>query len=389
LTRRGRRGKHAEQDAGDDRERAREQQDGTVDGDLAGARQLDARWQQRHQHAGLLIESVLLSLAGGIAGIGVAVGGVRLLRGLATTVERFDLGVGTSFPRVNEIAIDGTVLAVTFAVAVVTGVLFGLAPAVRQRRAGTASRLIVVAEVAAAMVLLVGSGLLIRSFATLSAVDVGYDAEDVLTFQVSVPLARYPDDARLKTFAEDLTARLRGVPGVELAGYAKQVPLVGIRDTGGGLWRTPDPNPRQQPGGPNARVISRDYLQVMGIRVVAGRGFTAQDDAGAPKVLLVNETLARQQFAGASPLGQLVYVGRDPEPWQTVGVVDDVRQFALDREPEPQYFIDMRQWPLPFLVFPTGASYVVRCDGAQVRGCATAWSSPRRASCSALRAPRR
>jgi putative ABC transport system permease protein len=327
----------------------------------------------------LLTESVMLSLLGALAGIGVAVGGVRLLRALATTSARFDLGVGSSFPRLNEIAIDGVVLAVTCAVAVITGLLFGMAPALRHARTDTAARLregtgatpsgtarpgvrtvLVIAEIAAAMVLLVGGGLLLRSFTTLSSVSAGYDPSNVLTFQVSLPLSRYPDDGRLKTFAEDLTARLRAIPGVELAGYANQVPMVGIRDTGGGLWRTADANPRPQPGGPDARVVSHDYLRVMGIRVVAGRGFTEQDDAGQPRVVVINEALARREFAGTDPLGQVVYVGRDPQPWQIVGVVEDVRQFGLDREAEPQYFVDMRQWPQPFLVFPTGAYYVVR-----------------------------
>jgi putative ABC transport system permease protein len=340
----------------------------------------------------LLTESVTLALGGAVCGVGVAFGGVRLLRALATTVVRFDLGIGTEFPRVDEIAIDASVLAFACATAVATGVLFGMAPAFRHMRADTAARLhegtgvapsgftraglrtaLVVSEIAAAMVLLVGGGLLIRSFTALSSVDAGYDPSNVLTFQVSLPLNRYPDE-RLRVFAEDLVTRLQSAPGVEAAAYANQVPMVSIRDTAGGLWRTPDPQRAPPPRGPDARLISRDYLHVLGIRVVAGRGLDEGDSAGRPRVLLMNETMARQEFAASDPIGQIRYIGRDPIPWQIVGIVSDVRQFGLDREPEPQFFADLRQWPQPFLVFPTGAYYVVRTSGdplglvSQVRG---------------------
>src|SRR5262249_39654186 len=147
------------------------------------------------------------------------------------------------------------------ATSIATGLLFGLAPVFRlcrsdpmdALRAGAASSIsglgaqrsgfrgvLVVAEIALAMVLLVGAGLLIRSFIKLSSVDAGYNPANVLTFQVSLPNDRYPD-ARLKRFAEDVVARLRSVPGVEAAAYANQLPMVGLRDSGGGLWRTPDP----------------------------------------------------------------------------------------------------------------------------------------------------
>jgi predicted permease len=111
-------------------------------------------------------------------------------------------------------------------------------------------------------------------------------------------------------------------------------------------------------------VVSRDYLGVMGIRAVAGRMFTEQDDAGTPRVLLINQALARQLFAGADPIGAQVYIGRDTAPWEIVGVVADVRQFGIDQPAEPQYFLEVHQLmgtgpPL----FPTGAYYVARTDG--------------------------
>ena len=197
-----------------------------------------------------LTESVLLALLGGAIGTVLAVGGVQLLRTLATTLSRFDLTGGNVFPRLEEIAVDVPVLLVTMAVSVLVGILFGLAPAIRYSDSSQAATLkergrmpmrstLVVAEIGLAMVLLVGGGLLIHSFANLAAVDTGYDPTNVLTFQVALPVDRYPDD-RLKAFAEDVVSRVRSFPGVEAAGYANQVPLVGIRDTAGGLWRTPD-----------------------------------------------------------------------------------------------------------------------------------------------------
>jgi predicted permease len=331
-----------------------------------------------------LTESLVLALLGGVAGTILAIGGTRLLQTLGTTVSRVDLATSAALPRLDAVGVDLYVLAFTVATSIATGLLFGLAPVVRlcrsdpmhalkapvasggsgleARRSGIRG-VLVVAEIALAMVLLVGAGLLIHSFIKLSSVDAGYNPTSVLTFQVSLPNDRYPD-ARLKTFAESLVARLRSIPGVEAAAYANQLPMVGLRDTGGGLWRTPDSQRKPSPGGPDARFVSRDYLEVMGIRVVAGRGFTEADAEGQPRVLLVNEALARRDFAGENPVGKLVYVGRDLAPWQIVGVVENVRQFGLDREPEPQFFADLRQWSgTGLLLFPGGAYYAARTNG--------------------------
>ena len=190
----------------------------------------------------LLTESVMLALLGGAAGTVLAVGGVRLLRGLGTTLNRMDLGVQLMFPRLGEVGVDGTVLAVTLGTALATGLLFGLAPALlhsdqRQMdvlRAGATADgsgfgtglrggpgtararlrgLLVIAEVALAMILLIGGGLLLHSLVKLTSVEPGYRAANVLTFQVALPATRYPPD-RVRTFAEDLTTRLRAAPGV-------------------------------------------------------------------------------------------------------------------------------------------------------------------------------
>jgi putative ABC transport system permease protein len=319
----------------------------------------------------LLTESAVLALAGGVAGIALASGGVRVLGVLGTTIARADLGVrGEAFPRLDEIAIDPAVLGFTLVVSVLTAVVCGLVPAIRHSRLSgfdlhppaRARRALVVAEIAMAMMLLVAGGLLMHSFVKLARVDPGYDAVNVVTFQVALPGDRYPGP-RLKAFAEEVVTRLRAIPGVRGAAYANQLPLVSLRDTAGGLRATPDPNSPPVPDGPDARVVSHDYLNVMGIQVIAGRGLSEQDAAGQPGAIVVNQALARRQFPNENPIGQTVYVGRFPQPWQIVGIVDDVRQFGLDRAPEPQFFIDMRQWPgTGLLLFPVGAYYAVRAN---------------------------
>jgi putative ABC transport system permease protein len=331
-----------------------------------------------------LIDSLMIATIGAMTGVALAIGGIRLLRSVASTMSRVDLRTGPLFPRVDEIGLDVTVLGFTIATALLTGVLFGLAPALRQsrsdpidalregtgssasgfggvRRAGLRSVLVVV-EIGVATMLLVGGGLLIGSYWKLLNVDPGYDPSGVLTFQVTLPLDRYPDD-RLRTFAEDLVERVRTIPGVRAAAYANQVPMVKLRNTLGELGRTPASARPAVAMGPDARFVSRDYLDVMGIRVIAGRGFDEHDRAGQQKVLLINQTMARRVFQDENPVGKPVYMWRDPAPWQIIGVVADVRQFALDRAPEPQLFGDLRQWSGNGPLFPIGAYYTVRTEG--------------------------
>jgi putative ABC transport system permease protein len=331
-----------------------------------------------------LVDSLMLAAIGAMTGVALAIGGIRLLRRVATTMSRVDLSTGPLFPRVDEIGVDVTVLGFTIGTALITGVLFGLAPALRHsrsdpmdalregtgssvsgfrgvRRAGLRSVLVVI-EIGVATMLLVGGGLLIGSYWKLLNVDPGYDASGVLTFQVTLPLDRYPDD-RLRPFAESLVERVRTIPGVGAAAYANQVPMVKLRNTLGELGRTPDSARPAVAMGPDARFVSRDYLDVMGMRVIAGRGFADHDRAGQPRVLVINQTMARRVFQDENPVGKPVYMWRDPHPWQIVGVVADVRQFALDRAPEPQLFGDLRQWSSNGPLFPIGAYYAVRTDG--------------------------
>jgi putative ABC transport system permease protein len=175
-------------------------------------------------------------------------------------------------------------------------------------------------------------------------VPLGFDPSRVQTFQVALPPGRYPGE-QIKTFAETLTTRLRAMPGVHAAGYATQVPMVALMNR---LFvrRTPAaPEPGRR--GEDARFVSTDYLKAMGVRLLAGRAFEASDSEGRPRVIVINQTLARQLFPGEGSIGQVVYIDSPKlaEPWSIIGIVEDVRQSGVSQEPEPQLFIDMRQWP--------------------------------------------
>ncbi len=339
----------------------------------------------------LLTESMTLGSCGGLVGMLLAFGGVRMLRSLATTLPRIDIGNQLSIPRIDEVGVDGNVLAFSLVISIVTGLLFGLVPALRfarsddvvamregERSTVSGYRLgghvsvrgaLVVAEIGLAMVLLAGGGLLIRSFVALSSVDPGYNPSNVVTFQVAVPADLYPP-ARTKAFAEELVARLRSVAGVESAAYANQLPMIDLVNSyplGSRPLPRPEPGrpPERRPEGTaDIRLVSRDYLATMGIPLLSGRGFAESDGAGRPRVMLINEALARRDFANRDPIGETVFINYFPDPWQIVGVIADVRQFGLAIEPQPQFFVDLRQWTdVDVLVFPAGAYYAVRAAG--------------------------
>jgi putative ABC transport system permease protein len=222
---------------------------------------------------------------------------------------------------------------------------------------------------ALATLLLVGGSLLVNSFLKLATVDPGFNPARLLTFQVNMSGIHRADEQR--PFAEALVERLRDMPGVQAAAYARQLPMVQLQDSltltirRNGVEQTHDPA-----AAPDVRFVSRDYLKTMGIPIVAGRGFTEQDGAGRPGVVVINEALAHRDFAGVNPIGDFVVLGPAGHrvPFEIVGVAGNVRQFGLDRPPESQYFMDTRQVPtdpayrMPPL-FPVGAYYTVRATG--------------------------
>jgi len=305
----------------------------------------------------LLTESVLLSLVGGALGLLLAMWGVELLVAL----------LPPEAPRASEINLDGRVLGFTFAVSLLTGLVFGLAPALASSKpdlndalkeggrtaAGGFKRnrirgLFVVAEVALALVLLIGAGLLIKSFMRLREVNPGFDPQNVLTMQLSVPKAKYPDNKQIAAFFQETLQRVGNVPGVTEAGAVSSLPLSG---SGATRFFAIDGGPPTPPGqGPNAGydVASPGFFGALKIPLLNGRDFTERDNADAPPVVVINETMARRFWPGEDVIGKRLAIGG--QPWRTiVGVVGDVRHSSLDAEPRPQMYFSYLQDTLPFM----------------------------------------
>jgi len=298
----------------------------------------------------LLTESGLLAIAGAAAGAGLAFGGVALLQMLASTLPRRDLGGGVAVPRIDEIAIDARVLLFTIGLALITGLLCGLLPALRHARPRDADVLreraasprvggwLVAVEIAMAMVLLVGGGLLIHSFFKLATADRGYDSAHVLTFQAQ---GRPSPSPQAQAFAESLVERMAAIPGVVAAGYANNLPLV-LQGFGRDVYAEP-PGPgrtvRPQPG---MHAISPRFIAALGLRIVEGRGFSQGEVAR--QEALVTRAFARSAFFDGPALGSRIYGGRSRshpqgEEWQVVGVLEDMNQFSLQQRPNPEMFI--------------------------------------------------
>ncbi|MBK8006540.1 MAG: ABC transporter permease [Gemmatimonadetes bacterium] len=299
-------------------------------------------------------EAVVLALVGGFLGAGLAVAGVEALVRLAPA------GV----PRLDQVRVNGVVLLVTFLVATLVGILAGLAPAtaaVRARAAtvlrhgsrtivgGVSRRLrasLVVVAVAVALVLLVGTGLLVRSLDGLLTVDPGFQPEGLLSVEVQTYGERYSEDAAVHRFFAEVTERVRTLPGVEAVAATSQLPLSGDYDTWGlrikGHERS---NPAEDPSAFRF-AVTPGYLQAMGIPLLRGRALLPEDRAGSPPVVLINETLAQTEFAGEDPIGQQVQIGSLDSPWRTVvGVVGDVRQQSLESPGERQFYMPTTQNP--------------------------------------------
>jgi predicted permease len=307
----------------------------------------------------LLTESVLLAALGGAAGLLLAVWGTRLL------VSFHPEGV----PRLMEVRVDGVVMVFTAGVAVLTGLLFGLLPATQMTRTPLASTLreggrsglgtrgsararsiLVVAEIALAVMLLTGAGLLIRSFVGLQSVDPGFRPEQVLTWRLNLPQVSYESDASRLAFYDRLLDRLRGQPGVESAAAVTSTPMSGATMV---LGVVVEGQPPAEPGEmPTADVLvaTPEYLSTMGIPVVRGRAFTAADRAGAPPVVMLNEAAARRLFPGEDPIGRRLSLTwtRDSVDvgGEVVGITPDVRQHSLDGEARPTIYVSYAQAPM-------------------------------------------
>ena len=302
----------------------------------------------------LVLESVLLGALGGAGGLALAGIATRLLR----TSELGDI------PRLAEVTVDARVLAFGVAVSVATGLLFGLAPALRLAREelqpslrgggrgvtrgpgeGRVRSALVLAEVALAVVLLVGAGLLVRSFDALRRTDVGFSAERVLVARVALPPAQYADAAGRRAFWLALEERVRTLPGVQAAGLASTAPMGGAPYYAfrvEGVEGAPETMQDAQP-----YAVTPGYFATMRIRLLRGRVLGPGDVDGATPVAVVNATLARKFLGARDPLGQRLSVDGG-ETWRTVvGVVADTRQEGLAELPYAQLYFPAAQWPRP------------------------------------------
>jgi putative ABC transport system permease protein len=313
----------------------------------------------------LLVENLLLAIAGGGLGLLLALWGIDLLRAL-------NLG---NLPRLAEVGIAPRVFAFTALVSLLTGLLFGLAPALHASRvnlseslklsarslAGAASgrlrSLLVIAEVALALVLLVGAGLLIRSFDHLMNVDPGFDSHNLLTAGIRLPGLRYPNDAEIAAFNQQLVQRVERLPGVVSVGTVNSLPITGFQaKTGIFIEGRPAATSIAELPMVNQRVVSPGYFKTMGIRIVKGRAFSDEDRRDTLRVALINEALAQRYFADEDPIGKRIKIDSEEAPWsQIVGVVGDVRHAGLTEKIEPETFVPYTQdsWPVMALVVRT------------------------------------
>jgi putative ABC transport system permease protein len=307
----------------------------------------------------LLTESVLLSLLGGAVGVTLAWWGVKGLTALAPA----------SLPRLDRIGIDGGVLGFTALLSLATGLLFGLIPALASarpdlfaalrpggRHTGHRSRrlargILVAGEIALALMLLVGAGLLLKSLDRLLAVNPGFDPKGLLTMEVQTTGARYKEDAPVWSFFDRALEAVKAVPGVEAAGWTSQLPLGGNFDRYGvQIEGKLLDHPEQAPSA-DRYAVSPDYLRAMRIPLRRGRALGREDAAAAPPVVLINETFARVGWAGEDPIGKRVQVGGADRPWRTVvGIVGDVHHTGLDEQQAPQMYLPEIQW-----IFADGA----------------------------------
>ena len=314
----------------------------------------------------LLTESLLLAVLGGAAGLAIAALGVRVLVALSPE----------SLPRLGAVEVDAAVFAFSLALATVIGLAFGLGPALQaagsapqaglaqgtRQTAGGHRRLrsgLVVAEVALALMLLVSSGLLLRSLGRLFAVPAGFDPAGALTLQVQTSGQRFADGAATQRFFSAALEAVRAVPGVTRAAFTSQLPLSGDLDEYGAHF---DASPVGAATSYSVfrYAVSEQYLETMGIPLRTGRALDQRDRAGAPRVALISESLARRRFPSASPIGQWLRVGpSDGPPYTIVGVVGDVKQMSLALDQADAVYIPAAQWP----VGDASMSLVVRGQG--------------------------
>jgi len=316
-----------------------------------------SRWRLIRQ---LLTESMLLSLFGGAAGLLIAYWGVPAL---ISWIPQNQLN---AMPFLRSLGLNTGILAFSFGLSLLTGLVFGLAPALqssrldlnealkeggRQTSASTSQRLrsvLVVGEIALAVVLLVGAGLMMKSMLRLLQTDIGFKPENVLTMTVVLPPSKYTDPNQQTNFNDQLRQRVQSLPGVTGAGTVNILPLNPGNTTRFYVEGDPVPQPGKETEA-NIRTVSDDYFKSLGVPLLAGRMFDARENPNSPQVVVIGKTIADRMFPGRDPVGKkLRYASVEVPPIEIVGVVGDVKITGLDEAVKPVLYYSFRQNPSTF-----------------------------------------
>ena len=303
----------------------------------------------------LLTESVVLAIVSGVVGLALTVIGLKALVALAPD----------NVPRLNEVGVDLRVLAFTFGVSLLTGVVFGLVPAFQASRPdmneslkeggkgsskGARGRrirnLLVVSEVALALVLLTGAGLMIRSFLRLQEVDPGFKPEGVITMRLQIPQSRYPDNTQIVSFYQRAIEKVKTLPGVEYAGAVSNMPLSGSYSSGTVTVDQPSASIDNASFEADRRSITPEYFQAMGIEMQRGSSFTGSETADGQGVVIVDETFASRFWPGEDPIGRRIKLGgnQSTAPWLTiVGVAGHAKHYNLNSKGREQVYFPHAQ----------------------------------------------
>ena len=314
-----------------------------------------------------LTESVVLAICGAGVGVFFAIWAIDLVKTIGTQ----------TIPRLSEVHIDGTVLLVTLAIAIGTGLIFGLVPGLASgkpdlteslkeggrgstsgRRHNRLRNVLVVAEVALALVLLTGAGLLLKSFVRLENVNPGFNPDRVLTAEISLPKLRYPDKQSQINFFNELERRVRNLPGVKYAGFTWILPMSGINSDSsfeieGRPMDAAHPGPDEE-----LRLVSADYFRALEMPLLKGRFFNAADKLDAPGVVMINQALAHKYWPNDNPIGKRIRVPtREGPVWATIiGIVGDVHHRGLDQPVQPEWYAPLTQGPYPSMILAVRSS---------------------------------
>ncbi len=314
---------------------------------------LGAGWKRMLRQ--LLTESVVLSILGGTAGVLLAMGALDVLSVIgAQTV-----------PRVREVDLDLTVLAMTFGVAVATGILFGLVPALVSAKPELTEALkeggrgstegahrnrlrngLIVAETVLALVLLIGAGLLVKSFVRLQNVSPGFNPHNVLTAEISLPVKKYPGGLPVINFYAEAERRIKNIPGVQHAAFTVMLPLSGSNTDSSFIIEGRDSKASGAFPDEEIRDITPDYFRVLQTPLLKGRFFSEADTADSPPVVIVNQAFVKKYFRDGEALGKRISRDDTNPKWATiVGVVADIKHRGLDSEAQPEYYLPHTQGP--------------------------------------------